>query len=158
MENTMVFGKTMALPPPGLVQAARTFYFAEYVGGVFYRQFAASLENEDIRESFQRFSRDEHNHAEWYADWMRSRNIAVPAVRGVAGFLAPTLRAFLAPMPLDTKLRIFSQTEFMATRHLTALAQKIHDRELRAIVEKTIPCERAHAEWYEREGRRILGK
>jgi rubrerythrin len=62
----------------------------------------------------------------------------------------------LTGQPLKRKLVAFSRTEAAAARHLRFLATRIRDRELKAIVEKTIPYEEKHALWYEREGRRMV--
>jgi rubrerythrin len=47
-------------------------------------------------------------------------------------------------------------TEATAARHLTEIAAKIRDPELKAIVERTIPFEKKHSRWYADEGRRML--
>jgi rubrerythrin len=138
------------------IRAASTFYFAEHLGGLFYRQFSATLDNADVRESFVHFAGDEFDHAGWYAEWLRARGHALPSIEGISGFLAPVLRTFMMPLPLDVKLRVFAKTEALATNHLLQLAPRIRDEELRSIVEKTIPFERAHSLWYEKEGRKML--
>lgn len=142
---------------PALVRAARIFYSAEYVGGVFYRRFAASVANQNVGEVFDRFSTDEHDHAGWYAAWLAERGFAPPKIEGLtSGLLEPALRVMLLPLPLKVKLQAFARTEALATKHLSQLAPRITDPALRNIVEKTIPFERAHAQWYEREGRRMV--
>ncbi len=141
---------------PELIRAAKTFYFAEHLGGLFYEKFAGGVDNHNIKDAFAHFSGDEYSHAEWYADWMRERNIEIPSLETLSAVLIPTLRAFLAPAPLESKLRLFAQTEALATTHLLKIAPRIRDASLRSIVEKTIPFERAHSLWYEKEGRKML--
>lgn len=141
---------------PSLVRAARIFYVAEYAGGVVYRKFAARVANQNVGEVFDRFAGDEHDHAKWYAAWLSERGLAVPKVETPTGMLEPALRMLMAPLPLRQKLQMFAKTEALATKHLTELAPKIHDPQLRSIVEKTIPFERAHSLWYERDGVRML--
>lgn len=145
-------------PHPSLVRAARLFYTAEYVGGVFYRRFAARVANQNVGEVFDRFAGDEHDHAGWYAEWLQERGFALPRIETATGMLEPALRMLMAPLPLRRKLVMFAQTEALATKHLTQLAPRIGDPQLRSIVEKTIPFERAHSEWYERDGRRMIGR
>lgn len=138
------------------IRAAKIFYFAEYAGGLFYRQFAANLANAGVKETFERFSHDEYDHAGWYAEWLHEHGATPPSVAGITAMLVPAVRAAMAPLTLEGKLQVFAQTEAMATRHLTKIAPSIQDPALRAIVEKTIPFEYAHSKWYERDGRRML--
>jgi rubrerythrin len=142
---------------PALVRAARIFYTAEHVGGVFYRRFAARVRNRDVGDVFGRFATDEHDHAGWYAAWLAERGFAPPKIERVTtGLIEPALRSLLLPLPLQMKLQAFARVEALATRHLTELARRIPDPALRGIVEQTIPFERGHAEWFEREGRHML--
>lgn len=138
------------------VQLAKTFYLAEHVGGVFYDRFCLNVDNQDIAGAFQNFAGHEHEHARWYAEWLEARGEEVPYGPAYDFLLVPSLSLALAPQPLELKLRTFAFTEAAATVHLTDLAQKIRDPELRSIVEKTIPFERMHSRWYEEHGRRML--
>jgi rubrerythrin len=138
------------------VQLAKTFYVAEHVGGAFYDRFAASVDNQDIAGAFARFAGHEHEHARWYTDWLRARGHDAPNGAAFDALVIPALRVALAPQPLELKLRTFALTEAAAAQHLTSLARKIRDPELKSIVEKTIPFERMHSVWYRDEGRRML--
>ncbi|MFT3923822.1 MAG: ferritin-like domain-containing protein [Myxococcales bacterium] len=138
------------------VQLAKTFFVAEHVGGAFYDRFSLNVDNQDVAGAFENFARHEHEHARWYAEWLEARGEEVPYGPAYDFLVIPSLNLALAPQPLELKLRTFALTEAAATRHLTDLAQKIRDPELRAIVEKTIPFERMHSRWYEAEGRRML--
>jgi rubrerythrin len=138
------------------VQLAKTFYVAEHVGGVFYDRFSASVDNQDVAGAFKGFAGHEHEHARWYAEWLTARGHELPTGAAFDALVVPALRLVVAPQPLALKLRTFALTESAATAHLTSLARKIRDPELRSIVEKTIPFERMHSVWYRDEGRRML--
>ena len=138
------------------VRLCKTLFLAEHLGGSFYDRFAARVDNSDVAGTFYEFAGDEHHHAKWYADWLRARNHEPPNPTAPDALLIPSLHLLLAPQSLDLKLRVFAQTEAAAARHLTSLAQKIRDPELRSIVEKTIPAEREHSLWYQLEGRTML--
>jgi rubrerythrin len=138
------------------IRLARVFFLAERLGGVFYDRFSASVENRDVAGSFTGFAGEEHDHAEWYAQWLRARGHEPPSPAMYRTLVMPPVELFLYPQSLERKLLTFSRTEAMAARHLTGLAAKIRDPELASIVKKTIPFEEKHARWYERDGRRML--
>lgn len=138
------------------VRLARIFWVAEHLGGVFYDRFASHVENRDVAGVFDGFAKHEHHHADWYAEWLGARGHALPKGAAYEALILPSVRLFLAPQPLDRKLRTFAATEAAAARHLTSLARKIKEPELKAIVERTIPFEHKHAQWYELEGRHML--
>jgi rubrerythrin len=138
------------------VKLARSFYVAEKVGGVFYDRFCDHVRNSDVAEAFTGFAGDEHQHAHWYAEWLRARGEALPNTDALERLLLPSLRIALAPQSLALKLQIFAATEAAAERHLQALARRVRDPALRAIVEKTIPFEHKHSVWYESQGRRMM--
>jgi rubrerythrin len=137
-------------------QLAKTFFVAEHVGGAFYDCFAENVDNHDVAQTFVSFAGHEHEHARWYADWLRARGHEVPTGHRFDALIVPALQFVLAPQSLELKLRTFAATEAAATQHLTSLARKIRDPELRSIVEKTIPFERMHSVWYRETGRRML--
>lgn len=136
------------------VKLARMFYAAELLGGVFYDRFAARVDNQDVAGTFVGFGQHEHHHATWYAEWLKARGHEPQRVH--EALVVPVLAAALRPLTLESKLRAFAQTEAAAARHLTFLAKKVRDPELKAIIEKTIPFEQNHAHWFEREGHRML--
>jgi rubrerythrin len=138
------------------VRLAKLFFLAERLGGVFYDRFAAGVENRDVSESFAHFAGEEHDHADWYTGWLRSRGHEPPSPTVYKTLVVPPIELSLYGQPLKRKLVAFSRTEAAAARHLRALATKIRDPELKAIVERTIPYEDKHALWYERDGRRML--
>jgi len=138
------------------VRLAQGLWLIEHVGGVIYERFAEKLDNRDIAGTFNRFAGHEHMHAEWYAAWLSARGHGVPAPSTCDSLIVPGVHFWLSPQSLDRKLRTFSATERTAARHLAALARKVRDPELKAIIERTLPYERMHAEWYERVGRRML--
>lgn len=135
---------------------ARSFYVAELLGGLFYDRFVAHVDNADVAQAFTRFAGHEHEHARWYGDWLTARGHAVPGSALLARTVVPGLGLVTAPQPLALKLQTFAATEALAERHLRSLARRIRDPELKAIVERTIPFEHAHAVWYAHEGRRML--
>ncbi|HEX2679222.1 MAG TPA: ferritin family protein [Polyangiales bacterium] len=134
----------------------KTLFLAEHLGGVFYDRFSADVDNGDVAGTFSQFAGDEHHHAGWYADWLRARGHEPPNAATPDAVIIPALRILLAPQPLDLKLRTFAATEAAAERHLIKIAARIRDPELKAIVERTIPSERKHAQWYGLEGKRML--
>jgi rubrerythrin len=138
------------------IRLAKIFFLAERLGGIFYDRFAADVENRDVGETFAAFAHDEHDHADWYTAWLRARGHEPPSPTIYQTLVVPPLELTMSGQPLKRKLVAFSRTEAAAARHLTALAARIRDPELKAIVEKTIPFEVKHAEWYERDGRRML--
>jgi rubrerythrin len=135
---------------------ARSFYIAEHLGGLFYDRFVVHVDNSDVAGAFTRFAGHEHEHARWYADWLAERGAALPPTELLARTVIPGLSLATAPQPLALKLRTFAATEALAAQHLRQLAGRIRDRDLRAIVERTIPFEDAHAAWYQTEGKRML--
>jgi rubrerythrin len=139
-----------------LVQLARNFYLAERLGGVFYDKFAANVDNGDVAGAFVGFAGHEHEHARWYAEWLTARGHEVPSTTALELTVIPGLRLATAPQPLALKLRTFALTELAAETHLRHLVKRVRDPELRAIIEKTIPFEHAHAVWYQKEGRSML--
>jgi rubrerythrin len=138
------------------VRLAKMFFLAERLGGVFYDRFAAGVPNRDVGASFAGFAREEHDHADWYTDWLRARGHQPPDPALYKTLVVAPIELSLTGQPLKRKLVAFSRTEAAAARHLTSLARKIRDPELKAIVEKTIPYEEKHALWYERDGRRMV--
>jgi rubrerythrin len=138
------------------VRLAKSFWVIEHVGGVVYDRFVSSLKNQDIASTFTRFAGHEHQHADWYCEWLAARGHTVPNGGNYEALVVPVVRALLAPASLDRKLRVFSAAEQTAARHLTSLAGKVRDPELRAIIERTIPYEQMHGQWYSLEGRRML--
>jgi rubrerythrin len=138
------------------VTLCKTLFLAEHLGGAFYDRFSAHVDHTDVAGVFHEFAGDEHLHAKWYADWLGARGHSVPNPSVPDALILPGARIFLAPQSLDRKLRTFSWTEAAAARHLSAIAQKLQDPELRSIVEKTIPAELEHAGWYALEGRKML--
>jgi rubrerythrin len=144
------------MAPVNEVRAAKIFFLAERLGGVFYDRFAAGVENGDVAESFMGFARDEHDHADWYTQWLRAHGHEPPNPFLYKSLVVPPIELSLYGQPLKRKLVAFSRTEAAAAAHLRKLAAKIRDPELKAIVEKTIPYEEKHALWYERDGRRML--
>lgn len=138
------------------VTLAKLFWVAEHLGGRFYDGFCARVENQDIASVFTHFASHEHDHARWYGDWLTERGHSLPYGALYEAIALPGARLLLAPQSLDRKLRTFSATELAAAKHLTQLVDKIRDPELRSIVERTIPVEQMHAEWYEKEGRRMV--
>jgi rubrerythrin len=138
------------------VHLAKVFFLAERLGGLFYDRFAEGVENRDVGESFADFAGEEHAHAEWYTEWLRARGHEPPSAALYGTLVVPPIELSLHGQPLKRKLTAFARTEAAAARHLRFLATKIRDRELKAIVEKTIPYEEKHAQWYERDGRRML--
>lgn len=138
------------------VRLAKSLWVIEHVGGVVYERFVQSLKNEDIAGVFTRFAGHEHKHADWYGTWLEARGHARPIGASFESLVVPAVRALLAPTSLDRKLRVFASAERKAAGHLVTLAQKIHDLELRAIIERTIPYEEMHGQWYARQGRRML--
>ncbi len=138
------------------IRLARVFFLAERLGGVFYDRFSAKVENRDVGACFAEFAGEEHDHAEWYAGWLRARGHEPPNPAVYRAFVMPPVELFLYPQSLERKLVTFSRTESLAARHLTELAAKIRDPELASIVKKTIPFEEKHARWYDKDGRRML--
>jgi rubrerythrin len=138
------------------IRLARVLFLAEHLGGVFYDRFAENVENADVSGTFTGFAGDEHHHARWYAQWLREKGYAPPNPAPYQAVVLPPIRLALAPQSLERKLRTFAKTEATAAQHLTEIAAKIRDPELKAIVERTIPYEKKHARWYEGEGRRML--
>ncbi len=143
-------------PDTATVRAARTFYFAEQLGGELYAQLAVATANQDVRHALAGFGGDEHRHADWYLDWLLERELAPPRLEGVAAVVAPVASRLLAVRSLEEQLRLFSEGERAAARHLRTLASRIHDPSLRAIVERTIPAEEGHARWFPESGVRML--
>jgi rubrerythrin len=141
---------------PREVRLAKVLFLAEHLGGVFYDRFSESVDNGDVSGTFSQFAGDEHHHARWYAQWLREKGYAPPNPGAYQALVIPPLRLALAPQSLERKLKTFARTEATAARHLTELAAKVRDPELRAIVERTIPYEKKHARWYRDEGRRML--
>lgn len=139
------------------VLLAQTLYLAERLGGVFYDQFVARLDNPNIAEAFSSFASDEHEHARWYSDWLGARGHSVPTSSRYE-LTVPVARLALAPQPLSWKLRTLSATEALAEDHLGQIVRRVRDPELRSIIEKTIPSEHRHAIWYREEGQRMLTK
>lgn len=144
------------MPSAREIRLARVLFLAEHLGGVFYDRFAENVDNGDVAGTFAAFAGDEHHHARWYAQWLREHGYAPPGVKGYETVVIPPLRLALAPQSLERKLTTFAFTEATAARHLTEIAAKIRDPELKAIVERTIPFEKKHARWYREEGRRML--
>lgn len=140
------------------VRLAQSFYLAERLGGVFYDKFSANVDNNDVANAFHVFAGHEHEHARWYADWLKARGAEVPSTQPYEYTLIPGLRAVTAAQPLALKLRTFAATEAAAEQHLRFLLKHIRDRELKSIVEKTIPFEHMHSRWYRDEGERMLKK
>lgn len=138
------------------VTLAKVFWVAEHLGGEFYDRFSARVDNQDVAGVFNGFAAHEHEHARWYGEWLTERGHALPHGALYEALLLPGAKLYLAPQSLDRKLRVFSATELAAARHLSSLLEKIQDPALRAIVERTIPVERMHAEWYGKEGRRMV--
>ena len=138
------------------IRLAKVFFLAERLGGVFYDRFSLRVDNRDVGATFAGFAGEEHDHADWYTEWLRARGHQPPNPEAYQTVVVPPLELFLKRQPLKRKLVAFSRTEAAAARHLTLLAKKIRDPELKAIVERTIPYERKHALWYERDGRRML--
>jgi rubrerythrin len=138
------------------IRLARVLYLAEELGGDFYDRFSENVDNADVSGTFASFAGDEHHHARWYAQWLREKGYAPPSAAPYRSLVLPPLRLALAPQPLERKLATFAQTEATAARHLTAIAARVRDPELRAIVERTIPFEQKHARWYRDVGRRML--
>lgn len=138
------------------VRLAKVFFLAERLGGVFYDRFAEGVENRDVGESFTHFAGEEHVHAEWYTAWLRARGHEPPSAAVYGTLVVPPIELTLYGQPLKRKLVAFARTEAMAAGHLRSLAPRIRDPELKAIVERTIPYEEKHAQWYERDGRRML--
>jgi rubrerythrin len=138
------------------IRLAKVLFLAEHLGGVFYDRFSENVDNGDVAGTFAAFAGDEHHHAGWYAGWLRARGYSPPSPALYQALALPPLRLALAPQPLDLKLATFARTEAAAARHLTSLAAKIRDAELKAIVERTIPFEEKHSRWYGDEGRRML--
>jgi rubrerythrin len=144
------------VPSAKEIRLARVLFLAEHLGGVFYDRFAESVDSGDVSGRFSSFAGDEHQHARWYADWLRDHGYAPPRPKPYEILVIPPLRLALAPQSLERKLATFARTEATAARHLIEIAARIRDPELRAIVERTIPFEKRHARWYEDEGRRML--
>jgi rubrerythrin len=138
------------------IRLARILFLAEHLGGVFYDRFAENVDNGDVSGTFASFAGDEHHHARWYAQWLREKGYAPPSPVAYQTLVLPPLQLVLAPQSLERKLVTFAKTEAAAASHLTEIAAKIRDPELKAIVERTIPFEKKHARWYGREGRRML--
>ncbi len=138
------------------LRLAKVLYLAEHLGGVFYDQFSANVDNGDVSGTFSDFAGDEHVHAKWYAQWLNARGHSPPNAAALRTLVLPPLRIALAPAPLESKLVTFARTEALAAGHLRELAVKIRDPELKAIVERTIPFEEKHARWYRETGRRML--
>ncbi len=141
---------------PSDIVAAKLFYAAERLGGVLYERFAAGLDHDDVAHAIGAMAGDEGMHATWYEAWLEERGAKAPSLEVSGRVIVPTLNRLLAPRSLDAQLRAFAKTESTAIGHLDALMARIRDPELKAIVERTLPFERAHAEWYRRDGRRML--
>jgi rubrerythrin len=114
------------------------------------------VDNVDVAGAFVGFAGHEHEHARWYAEWLTARGHEVPSTTALELTVIPGLRLATAPQPLALKLRTFALTELAAETHLRHLVKRVRDPELRAIIEKTIPFEHAHAVWYQKEGRSML--
>jgi len=138
------------------ILAAKLFYAGERLGGMFYERFAAGIDNPDVAHGIGHMAGEEHEHAGWYETWLSARGERPPTLTTPERTLLPALRLLLRPQSLHVQLRNFARGEAMAADHLGALALRVSDPELRAIVERTIPFERGHSLWYEREGRRML--
>jgi len=138
------------------ILAAKFFYGGERLGGVFYERFAAGIDNPDVAHAIAHMGAEEHEHAGWYAAWLAAHGHEPPTLSGTERTIVPALGLLLKPQSLDLQLRNFAGGEATAARHLGALAARVRDPELRAIVHKTIPFERAHSLWYEQEGKRML--
>ncbi len=141
---------------PSVARAARIFYFAEQLGGVLYRRFADGVDNEDVQHALHGFGSDEYRHADWYLEWLLDRGVEPPRLESVANRVAPVASRLLAPRSLEEQLRLFSNGEATAARHLRGLVGRISDPSLRAIVERTIPAEQGHADWLPGVGHRML--
>jgi rubrerythrin len=138
------------------VRLVKSIWVIEHVGGVIYERFAEKLDNQDIAGTFNRFAGHEHQHAVWYGEWLTARGHTVPTPGAYDALVIPGVRFWLAPQSLERKLKTFAATERTAARHLAVLASKVHDPELKAIIERTLPYEHMHSEWYGKEGRRML--
>lgn len=136
--------------------AAKFFYEGERVGGLLYQRFAAGLDHDDVANAISKMAGDESMHARWYEEWLTEHGEKAPSLAGSERLVVPAVNALLAPRSLDKQLRTFAKGEATAVGHLDALAARIRDPDLRAIVQRTIPFEREHSEWYRREGRRML--
>ncbi len=143
-------------PAAAMIRAARTFYVAEVAGGLLYRRLAEAVGNEDVRHALDHFADDEYRHADWYLDWLLDRGVAPARLDGLVARVAPAVARVLAARSLEGQLELFSAGEAAAARHLRELAPRIHDTALRAIVERTIPAEQGHADWYPEVGRGLL--
>ena len=138
------------------VRLAKGLWLIEHVGGVIYDHFSRTLDDRDIAGTFQRFARHEHMHAAWYGEWITAHGGNLPTAGNYESLVVPGVQFWLAAHSLERKLRVFSATERTAARHLVGLAGKVRDPELKAIIERTVPYEHMHADWYERVGRRML--
>lgn len=143
-------------PAAAMIRAARTFYVAEAAGGLLYRRLAEAVGNDDVRQALHQFGDDEYRHADWYLDWLIARDVAPPRLDGVVARIAPALARLLSARSLEDQLKLFSSGEAAAARHLRELSTRIHDPALRAVVERTIPAEQGHADWFPEVGQRML--
>ncbi|HEY6879318.1 MAG TPA: ferritin-like domain-containing protein [Polyangiales bacterium] len=138
------------------ILAAKFFYSAERLGGLLYERFAAGLDHPDVVHAIKHMAGDEDQHARWYEEWLVEHGERAPTLDTSETVLVPTVNLLLSPRSLDKQLRTFAKGEATGARHLGALAERIRDPALRSIVLKTVPFERAHAEWYQRQGRSML--
>ena len=138
------------------ITLCKVLFLTEHLGGACYERFAKNVDHGDIAGVFTEFAGDENVHAQWYAGWLQARGIAVPSVGVPSALVLPGVNMYLGAQSLDRKLRTFSATEAMAARHLKGLARKAQDPELVSIIERTIPSELEHAEWYGLTGRKML--
>jgi rubrerythrin len=143
-------------PASDMIRAARIFYAAELLGGVLYRRLAEAVGNPDVQQALQGFGSDEYRHADWYLEWLLERGLAPPRLESMAARVAPALARVLGARSLEERLRLFSSGEGAAARHLRTLVIRIHDPSLRAIVERTIPAEQGHSDWFPERGHRML--
>lgn len=143
-------------PAAAMIRAARTFYVAEVAGGLLYRRLAEAVANEEVRHALHGFADDEYRHADWYLDWLVARDVAPARLDGVVAKVAPAVARLLMARSLEEQLELFSSGEAAAARHLRELSTRIHDPALRAIVERTIPAEQGHADWFPALGHGLL--
>ena len=138
------------------IRAAKAFYVGEWVGGLLYKGYAGGVDNTDVAHHIRRMGREEHSHSRWYEAWLEERGHRAPDLVRTEQYVVPALNRLFAPRSLEAQLKGFAMGESAAANHLGALAARIHDPELRSIVEKTIPFEAAHAEWFREQGPRML--
>lgn len=138
------------------ILAAKVFYEAERLGGLLYTRFADGLDHDDVASAIHAMAGDEHEHAGWYEAWLGEHGERPPSLAPTERMLVPTAHALIAPRSLDEQLRTFAKGEAAAAGHLESLAARIRDPDLRAIVQRTIPFERGHSEWFRTEARTML--